>query len=309
MNSKHALAFYKFTPVSDPKAEQVRWQTLGAETALKGTILVAYEGVNGTLIGERKELEDMRWRLEERFGTMPFKWSAVEAENKGFFRFKVKLKKEIVTFGVAGLDLSNKGEHVSADTWNDLLQEPNVVVIDTRNQYEVDIGTFPGAVSPATTNFREFPAWVAENLDCEQRPKVAMFCTGGIRCEKASAYLKEQGFDDVYQLNGGILQYLEDVSADDNQWQGECFVFDQRVSVDVDLKQGTYQQCFACRHPITVEDLNSPLYETGVQCPNCAEGDAVDTKQRQRFRERQKQIELARSRGQQHIGVDPKTNS
>ena len=298
---RQALTFYKFTPVDDVVSAQADLQAAGAAAEVRGTILVAEEGVNGTLIGSPEGLETMRQALSDRFGDMPFKWSQVDEENQGFFRFKVKLKKEIVTFGVSDLDVQNNGEHVDAETWNALLADPDVVVIDTRNQYEIDIGTFPGAVSPETTNFREFPDWVAQELDPEQNPKIAMFCTGGIRCEKASAYMKAQGFEEVYQLDGGILKYLEDTTAEDNRWDGECFVFDQRVSVNADLEQGQYRQCYACRHPVSEEDMASPLYEKGVSCPHCADADYSEER-RVQFRERQRQVELAASRGQQHIG-------
>ena len=298
---RQALTFYKFTPVDDVVTAQADLQAAGAAAEVRGTILVAEEGVNGTLIGSPEGLETMRQALSDRFGDMPFKWSQVDEENQGFFRFKVKLKKEIVTFGVSDLDVQNNGEHVDAATWNALLADPDVVVIDTRNQYEIDIGTFPGAVSPETTNFREFPEWVEQELDPEQNPKIAMFCTGGIRCEKASAYMKAQGFEEVYQLDGGILKYLEDTTADDNRWYGECFVFDQRVSVNADLEQGQYRQCYACRHPVSEEDMASPLYEKGVSCPHCVDADYSEERRIQ-FRERQRQVELAASRGQQHIG-------
>ena len=298
---RQALTFYKFTHLDDPEAVQSMLQDFGLEQAVRGTILVASEGVNGTLIGSPEALTQMRSKLSELFGEMPFKWSQVDEQNQGFFRFKVKLKKEIVTFGVSDLDVSDNGEHVDVETWNSLLEDPDVVVIDTRNQYEIDIGTFPGSVSPNTTNFREFPRWVEESLDPEKQPKIAMFCTGGIRCEKASAYMKSQGFSDVYQLDGGILKYLEDATEDENRWDGECFVFDQRVSVNSDLEQGSYRQCYACRHPVSEEDMASVHYEKGVSCPHCVDADYSEQRRRQ-FRERQRQVELAVSRGEQHIG-------
>ena len=294
------MAFYAFVPLDQLEAQQQTLLNLGAELNLKGTILLATEGINGTVVGTSGALDDLEAFLTRRFGDIPCKRSTLAEGNPGFYRFKVKIKAEIVSFGVKGLDIDNNGQHVDAARWNELLSDPHTVVLDTRNQYEVDIGTFPGAVSPETTNFREFPAWVAEHLDTSRHRQIAMFCTGGIRCEKASAYLLAQGFDEVYQLDGGILKYLEDVAPEENRWQGECFVFDQRVSVNEHLHQGSYQQCFACRHPVSAEDMASPLYEQGVQCPHCA--DQISDPERQGFRERQKQVELASKRGEHHIG-------
>jgi UPF0176 protein len=297
---RRVLAFYKFIELSDPPADQGLLLAEGQRLALKGTILVAIEGLNGTLVGSEAALSAMQDLLRERYGDMPFKWSDLDEANPGFYRYKVKLKPEIVSFGVEGLDVANNGEHVDIDRWNQLLADPDVVVVDTRNQYEIDIGTFAGAVSPNTTNFREFPAWVEQHLDASENKKIAMFCTGGIRCEKASAYMLERGFDKVYQLNGGILKYLEEVSSQDSQWQGECFVFDQRVSVTRELQQGQYQQCYACRHPLSPTSLDAPEYEEGVSCPHCI--DDLDDERRAQFRERQRQVTLSEARGDQHIG-------
>ena len=295
---KKALTFYRFTNVADVQTCQAELLQLGQVEDLRGTILVANEGVNGTLVGSLSGLERMREKLILLFGDMPFKWSDIAPENDGFFRFKVKLKEEIVTFGVPTIDVEQTGTHVDVERWNQLLADPNVVVVDTRNQYEIDIGTFPGSISPETTNFREFPDWVAENLDPKSNQQVAMFCTGGIRCEKASSYLKQQGFDEVYQLDGGILKYLENVAAEENRWDGECFVFDQRVSVTAALEQGNFSQCFACRHPVSQEDMASPSYVEGVSCPHCIDQEIS----RERFVERQKQIGLAAKRGEAHLG-------
>ncbi len=292
---RRVFAFYKFVEVKDPEA--LREHLAGLED-LKGTILVAPEGVNGTVVGSQKALAALRGALETRIGHITFKLSDLDPDNPGFYRYKVRCKPEIVSFGVDGLDISQTGEHVDPERWNELLVDEDVVVIDTRNQYEVDIGSFPGAISPETTNFREFPEWVENNL--EAGTKVAMFCTGGIRCEKASAYLRQNGFDEVYQLDGGILSYLEHVASDDNRWEGECFVFDQRVSVTSDLNQGGYEQCFACRHPVSAEDRASRTYQQGVSCPHCFDQERGD---RDGFRERQKQVELAQQRGEAHIGM------
>jgi UPF0176 protein len=297
---RRVLTFYKFIELDDPAGVREGLLREGEALELKGTILVAEEGLNGTVVGTVRALETMRDYLQEQFGGFPFKWSDLDEANPGFFRYKVKIKPEIVTLGIPGLDASRTGEHVDAERWNELLEDPRVVTIDTRNQYEVDIGTFPNALSPHTENFREFPAWVDANLDPSEQKTVAMFCTGGIRCEKASAFLLEKGFKHVYQLDGGILKYLETVPDDHNLWQGECFVFDQRVSVTSELEQGHYQQCFACRHPLSDSDLESPDFEEGVSCPHCIAD--LDARREAQFRERQKQVKLADQRGDHHIG-------
>ena len=301
---RRVLAFYQFLNLEDPQVECDRLQTLGDELALRGTILVAGEGVNGTVVGDVQALHQLSEHLTERYGVKSQKWSDLESGNSGFHRFKVRVKPEIVSFGVDNLDMQQTGEHVDAQTWNALVDDPEVIVIDTRNDYEVDIGTFEGAVSPHTENFRQFPDWVADNLDAQKHTKVAMFCTGGIRCEKASSYLLNQGFESVYQLDGGILQYLEDTQAEDSRWNGECFVFDQRVSVNAQLQQGQYKQCYACRHPLSAAELASADFEHGVSCPFCIE--RTSETRRQQFRERQNQVKLAHERGEQHIGLRQK---
>ena len=299
---RRVLAFYQFLNLEDPQVECDRLQTLGDELALRGTILVAGEGVNGTVVGDVQALHQLSQHLTERYGVKSQKWSDLESGNSGFHRFKVRVKPEIVSFGVDNLDMQQTGEHVDAQTWNALVDDPEVIVIDTRNDYEVDIGTFEGAVSPHTENFRQFPDWVADNLDAQKHTKVAMFCTGGIRCEKSTAYLKEQGFDEVYHLEGGILQYLEDVPKEESLWEGDCFVFDNRVAVNHDLEKSHYEQCYACRLPITEEDKQSDKYEPGVSCPHCF-GTHTDD-QIARFREREKQVQLAKERQQEHVGTE-----
>ena len=299
---RRVLAFYQFLSLDDPQAECDSLQTLGDELALRGTILVAHEGVNGTVVGDTQALQQLSQHLLQQYGVKSQKWSDLQPGNSGFHRFKVRVKPEIVSFGVDDLDMSQSGEHVDAQTWNRLIDDPDVIVIDTRNDYEIDIGSFEGAVSPHTESFRQFPAWVADNLDPEQHTKVAMFCTGGIRCEKASAYMLNKGFENVYQLDGGILQYLEDTQASESRWNGECFVFDQRVSVNADLEQGQYKQCYACRHPLSAQDLASAEFEHGVSCPYCVVRTSAE--RRAQFRERQHQVRLAAERGEQHIGQD-----
>jgi len=301
---RRVLAFYKFIPVAHPQSLVEELQQLGEQLSVVGTILLAEEGVNGTIVAETDSLDAMVRALEQAFGAMTFKWSDLDQSGIGFHRFKVRIKPEIVSFGVAGLDLQNTGEHVDGARWNELLADPEVLVIDTRNHYEIDIGTFENAVSPDTDNFREFPQWVEDNIDPTKQRKVAMFCTGGIRCEKASALVAQHGVEEVYQLNGGILQYLEDTPAEQSRWQGECFVFDQRVSVNHELNQGQYRQCYACRHPLSKEDMQAPEFEHGVSCPFCHS--SVSDVRRQQFRERQRQVRLAAARGEAHIGVTQK---
>jgi len=268
---------------------------------ITGTLLLAAEGINGTVAGSRSSIDNLLsyLKLDERLVNIEHKESFYE--EMPFYRMKVKLKREIVTMGVEGIDPNHiVGTYVEPKDWNNLISDPDVTVIDTRNDYEYAIGTFKGAKDPETKTFREFPQYVASNLKPEKNKKVAMFCTGGIRCEKSTAYLKEQGFDEVYHLKGGILKYLEEVPKDDSLWEGECFVFDNRVAVGHDLKKGSYDQCHGCRHPITEEDKQSEQYIPGITCPHCF--DQQTPEQRQRFSERQKQIQLAKERNEQHIG-------
>ncbi len=298
---RRVLTFYKFQKLADPQALQAELLRAGTELDIRGTILLAGEGINGTIVGSEAALEAMQHHLDATFPGLPYKWSDLDEDNPGFYRFKVKIKPEIVTLGAGEIDTAEGGEHVDPARWNELLDDPDVLVIDTRNTYEIDIGTFPSAISPETTNFREFPAWVESRLDPAEHRRVAMFCTGGIRCEKASAYLRAQGFDEVYQLDGGILSYLEHVVPDENRWRGECFVFDQRVSVNAELQEGVYQQCFACRHPLSETDLESPQFEQGVSCPHCF--DPANGNRLAGLRERQRQVELADARGTAHVGA------
>ena len=297
---RRVLAFYKFIDVATPELQAEDLQQIGEQHGVVGTILLAEEGVNGTIVAEEEGLNLMVAALQRAFGVMTFKWSDIDPAGVGFHRFKVRVKPEIVSFGVAGLDLRRTGEHVDGARWNELLDDPDVLVIDTRNHYEIDIGTFDNAVSPGTDNFRQFPQWVQDNIDPAKQRKVAMFCTGGIRCEKATAMVAQHGVEEVYQLDGGILQYLEDTPQERSRWRGECFVFDQRVSVNHDLEQGQYRQCYACRHPLSMDDMQAPEFEHGVSCPFCHS--TVDDSRRQQFRERQRQVRLAAARGEAHIG-------
>ncbi|TPH17292.1 rhodanese-related sulfurtransferase [Litorilituus lipolyticus] len=294
-------ALYKFVRLDNYQALR---EPLLAEMTLnnvKGTLLLASEGINGTVAGPAQGILAVLAFLNAQPNLDNISHKESFSEVNPFHRTKVKLKKEIVTMGVEGID-PNKvvGTYVKPKDWNALISDPEVLLIDTRNDYEIEIGTFKNAVNPDTESFREFPEYVEKNLDKTKHKKVAMYCTGGIRCEKSTAYLKEQGFDEVYHLEGGILKYLEEVPSEDTMWQGECFVFDGRVAVNHDLEQGQYDQCYACRFPLTQEQKQSEHYVEGVSCHRCY--DKVSDAQRSRYQERQRQIALAAERGEAHIG-------
>ena len=295
-------ALYKFVHLPDYR--ELRQPLLGIcrKNRIKGSLLLAEEGINGTLAGARSGLDSVLCYLmaEPRFSDLEYKESCVDT--MPFYRMKVKLKKEIVTMGVPAVNPNHRvGVSVDPEQWNALVSDPDVLVIDTRNHYEYTIGTFKNAISPHTRSFREFPGYVKNHLDQHKHKKIAMFCTGGIRCEKATSYLREQGFAEVYHLRGGILKYLEEVKPEENLWQGECFVFDGRVAVNQNLERGSHEMCYACRMPLTLEDRKSAAYEEGVSCPHCHATQTGD--KRHRLRERMRQIQIARSRNEQHIGV------
>jgi UPF0176 protein len=296
-------ALYKFVRLDNYLELRDPLLTKMTSIDVKGTLLLAAEGINGTIAGSQKAIEQVLDFLQAQpnLGAIVHKESF--SETNPFHRTKVKLKKEIVTMGVEGIDPNQVvGTYVKPKDWNALISDPEVLLVDTRNDYEVEIGTFEGALNPDTETFREFPDYVKNNLDKNKHKKVAMFCTGGIRCEKSTAYLKEQGFEDVYHLEGGILKYLEEVPAEETMWQGECFVFDGRVAVNHGLEQGQYDQCFACRFPLTEAEKESEHYIKGVSCHRCH--DKVTEQQRSRFAERERQIRLAAERGEDHIGGD-----
>ena len=269
---------------------------------IKGTLLLAREGINGTVAGSEAAIAELIAHLEAmpEFAGLELKYSTAAA--MPFNRMKVRLKREIVTMGVEGIDpLESVGAYVEAGEWNALIADPETIVIDTRNDYEVSLGTFANAVNPETTSFREFPAWVEHHRDDLAGKKIALFCTGGIRCEKATAYVKSLGFDDVFHLKGGILKYLEDVPQEKSLWQGECFVFDERVSVGHGLAEGDATLCRACRRPLTAADRASPFFAEGVSCPHCHA--ARSEADRARYAERHRQVTLAEVRGgKPHIG-------
>ncbi len=294
-------AFYKFVHLPDYRDLQKTLQQRCADLGLLGTILLAKEGINGTISGSEKSIRRLfdRLREDERFRDIHYKESW--ASEQVFHRMKVRLKKEIVTLGVEGVDPNLiVGEHIKPEDWNALIARDDVRLIDTRNDYEFELGTFTGAEDPQIQSFREFPEWVANNLDPDKDQHVAMFCTGGIRCEKSTSYLLEQGFKNVYHLDGGILNYLETVDENNTLWQGECFVFDNRVTVDQNLAAGDFELCPACRMPLSEDDTKSPLYELNVSCPRCH--DRISKEKREGLLERARQIKLAKDRGERHIG-------
>lgn len=302
-NTVVVCALYKFAVLNDYKALRHPLLDIMLAHDVHGTLLLAREGINGTIAGSRQGINAVQAFLgaDARFDGIDYKESFVDIQP--FKRTKVKLKKEIVTMGVDGIDPKRiVGTYVEPAKWNALISDPEVLLVDTRNQYEVEIGTFEHAVNPATDTFREFPDYVKQNLDPTKHKKVAMFCTGGIRCEKSTAYLREQGFEEVYHLKGGILKYLEEVPEEQSLWKGECFVFDDRVTVNHRLERGAYDQCHACRRPITEAEKQFPEYQQGVSCHRCI--DSLSEEQKARFAERERQIRLAEARGEVHVGGD-----
>ena len=292
-------ALYQFTPLPEFQELEPRLKLLCMQEKIRGTLLLAAEGINGTVAGSRTAIDALKSFLSIRFDNLEYKES--RTDEMPFHRMKVRLKKEIVTLGVPDFCSSDqRGTYVEPEAWNDLISNPDVLLIDARNDYEVNIGTFPGSLNPKTLSFSEFPAFVA-TVDPLKHRKVAMFCTGGIRCEKASSYMLSQGFEEVYHLKGGILKYLETIPPEQSLWDGDCFVFDCRVAVSHGLELGQYASCHGCRLPITHEDTLSPYYERGVSCPQCYH--SLTPQKQQAARDRQRQEDLARARGEQHIGA------
>ena len=301
-------AMYHF--VSLPHFKMLREPLLNfcLSREIKGTLLLAHEGINGTLAGPEKSILELLNFLktdplfEGNFKSLGHKesWS----DKQPFYRIKVKLKKEIVTLGVPGVSPTKMvGKYVKPLDWNSIISDPEVILIDTRNDYEYSIGSFKNAINPKTTTFREFPEYVKTHFDPKKHKKVAMFCTGGIRCEKASSYMMSEGFDEVYHLEGGILKYLEEVKVENSLWQGECFVFDQRVAIKHGLEVGNYDQCYACRYPLSANDMKSNKYTPGISCPHCY--DQHTPEKLKALTERQKQVILAKELGIEHIGTKP----
>jgi len=298
-------AFYRFIPLSDREGLRARAIEYGTTLGLKGSLLVATEGVNGTLSGDEAALDLFIAALGEWVGAQ-IKVKKSHAEKQPFYKYKVRLKKEIVTFGHGANPTTHVGQYVKPRDWNALIQKEDVVVIDTRNDYEIKAGTFENAIDPRTTTFTEFARFADENLAAHKHKTIAMFCTGGIRCEKATSYLVQQGFEDVRHLEGGILQYLEDVEESSSLWRGECFVFDHRVTVDHALLPGSFSMCHVCGWPLDDDDKTHEQYELGVSCAHCFA--ARSDSDKSRARERQKQIELAKKRGEVHVGARAKSS-
>ncbi len=295
------VAFYRFVPLENIEDLQQEVSSVCKASGLLGTILLAHEGINGTIAGPVADISRLFLFLSRYPGLEDLERKTSYCNRNPFYRMKVRLKKEIVTLGVDGIDpRRDVGEYIAPESWNELISQPDVRLVDTRNDYEVGLGTFAGAENPETRSFRDFPAWVEANLDNDKDQKVAMFCTGGIRCEKSTALLKELGYKNVYHLEGGILNYLDKVPADESMWQGDCFVFDNRVTVDHDLAEGRYELCPACRMPLSEEDRKSPKFEKNVSCPKCF--DRLTPERRASLEERGRQIELAAARGEKHIG-------
>ena len=298
-------ALYKFSEIDNPLEIQISLKKALKELSIYGTILVGSEGINGTIAAEDKENLNkalIYLRGLKGFADLDIKFS--DSKKNPFIRLKIKLKDEIVTIGDKSVDpIKTAGEYVKPEDWNSLLQEDDILLIDTRNDYEYSIGTFRDSINPKTKKFRDFPKWLKEQdftKEDKNNKKVAMFCTGGIRCEKASSLMKNEGFKKVYHLKGGVLKYFESVSKDKSLWDGECFVFDDRVSVKHDLSIGDYDMCHGCRMPITENDKKTKKYIRGVACPNCF--DQTTEEQKSRYKSRQKQMELAKQRNQKHLG-------
>lgn len=295
-------ALYKFTSLPDYQELQKTIRALGEKEGLKGSLLLALEGINGTVSGSRQGI-DALWRFlknDPRFDDMEYKESFSSVQP--FYRYKVRLKREIVTLGVPSVDPTTQvGDYVSPENWNALLSDPDVILIDTRNDYEIRVGTFKGAINPKTKSFREFPEFIRSNIQKNPQKKVALFCTGGIRCEKASSFMLQYGFEKVYHLKGGILKYIERVPKEQSLWDGECFVFDHRVALKHGLDGGDYALCYGCRAPLSSKDMESPDYEEGVSCPYCKQESSVERKERARTRHAQ--VKRAKMLGIPHIGI------
>lgn len=304
MTNIKVASFYRFISISNLNNIQQRLLTLCKDLNLLGTILLAEEGFNGSLSGtEDSILEVFQWLEEELSLTKKIQYSVRWGNviQPPFNKIRVKIKREIVALGREDIRPYEKsGKSVSPEDWNKLIRNPETLIIDTRNKYEIDIGTFTGAINPQTDAFREFSDFAMKLPASNKRKPIAMFCTGGIRCEKAASLMVELGYENVNQLEGGILHYLEKIEGTNNQWEGECFVFDNRVAVDDDIKDGQYIQCHACRHPLSIKETQSPDYQEGISCPKCI--NRISGPRLERFKERQKQINLAKQRGEKHIG-------
>ena len=296
--------FYKFLVLENYKELKIKFDKSFSKTNIKGTILLANEGINGTIAGSENDLKKFFLYMDKfsQFKDITPKFSS--SNKNPFLRMKVRLKKEIVTIGVPEVSPSNLvGKYLNVEEWNEFLNESDSMIIDTRNNYEVSIGTFKNSINPKIKSFRDFPKWVQKNLiykKVSKKSKIGMFCTGGIRCEKSTSYLKQLGFENVFHLDGGILKYLENVKSDENEWKGECFVFDYRVSLNDSLEKGEYDMCYACRMPLSKENKKNKHYLKGQSCEYCY--DQTTIKQKKRFNEREKQIKLSKVKNLKHLG-------
>ena len=296
--------FYKFLVLENYKELKIKFDKSLSKTNIKGTILLANEGVNGTIAGSESDLKKFFLYIDKfsQFKDITPKFSS--SNKNPFLRMKVRLKKEIVTIGIPEVSPSHQvGKYLNVKEWNELLNESDRMIIDTRNDYEVSIGTFKNSINPKIKSFRNFPNWVQKNLidkKVSKKSKIGMFCTGGIRCEKSTSYLKQLGFENVFHLDGGILKYLENVKSDENEWKGECFVFDYRVSLNASLEKGEYDMCYACRMPLSKENKKNKHYLKGQSCEYCY--DQTTIKQKKRFNEREKQIKLSKVKNLKHLG-------
>ena len=296
--------FYKFLVLENYKELKIKFDKSLSKTNIKGTILLANEGVNGTIAGSESDLKKFFLYMDKfsQFKDITPKFSS--SNKNPFLRMKVRLKKEIVTIGIPEVSPSNLvGKYLNVEEWNEFLNESDSMIIDTRNDYEVSIGTFKNSINPKIKSFRNFPNWVQKNLidkKVSKKSKIGMFCTGGIRCEKSTSYLKQLGFENVFHLDGGILKYLENVKSDENEWKGECFVFDYRVSLNDSLEKGEYDMCYACRMPLSKENKKNKHYLKGQSCEYCY--DQTTIKQKKRFNEREKQIKLSKVKNLKHLG-------
>lgn len=302
MNNIIVATFYHFTKLTNLHSLKINLKTKLDSYGLKGTVLLANEGFNGTLSGSREGINSALQTMRLLPNSLNLEHKESYATNMPFFRLKVRIKKEIVTMGIDGIDpLVAVGKYVEAKDWNKLITDTQTIIIDARNKFEVDIGSFKNAINPGTNSFNELPQWLDENINTLQNKNIALFCTGGIRCEKATSYLKNKGINDVFHLKGGILKYLESIPKNDSEWYGECFVFDYRVSVKHNLEQGEYVLCYACRYPLGPKDRASSNYVPGVSCDHCIS--IRSNKQRKRYIARQDQINFAKAKGKAHIGA------
>lgn len=303
MKKYKIAAFYKFVTLEDYKELRKPFLNECSKYDLKGTIILALEGINATIAGTKEAVDSFLKYLSSDIRLSHINYKFSYDDEVPFYRMKVKLKKELIQIGIDGINPNEKvGTYVDPKDWNELVNNSEVLLVDTRNNYEVEVGTFKGAIKPDINNFREFPDYVRVNLNPMKHKKVAMFCTGGIRCEKASSFMMNEGFEQVYHLKGGILKYLEDVPSEESIWEGECFVFDNRTSVDDDLGSGEYTLCSNCRSPLSPSDRKSDHYEEGISCPRCFQN--ITKKRRSSLAERQRQMELAKKRNEQHLGFN-----